>query len=400
MCRANCFTANVYIAEICGSKEICCNRGLGRKNIVRKMTCKMEIFIEKLIHLLNFWLFGIFIPSVYNGEICDLNFIFHCRVKLLYTLKMFPNLQADLLKEFGITVQGFYPGSSELILSGNRPEPYLKITGILNHQNILMCTCIGLLIQSAQKRISLEKLPAVLCAHGQNKGDFCYAEVYSNSLSQITLLICGPDDVPQKVSTIINSPEQKEVILANANAIQVIKGLPQCNFVQLLHHYGVYIQENVHRPSLVVQGYVQEEVMAVFSILSGAATSVAASVNTVVPVLPSFTHTEKFQYHCHPNFKSQIQEHVVDTLQQQLRVAILFFDSDVMTQYSPAKPVSESGGKAKKVVITLLLQSNFEEDFSDACGKLKVCTYCSYACVHKCSKKYKRSLLFLPYFCL
>jgi len=52
---------------------------------------------------------------------------------------MFPNLQNDLVKEFCITVQGFYPGSSELILSGNRPsfyEPYIKITGILNRQNV------------------------------------------------------------------------------------------------------------------------------------------------------------------------------------------------------------------------------------------------------------------------
>jgi len=297
---------------------------------------------------------------------------------------MFPNLQADILKEFGVTVQGFHPGSPELILSGNRPsfyEPYLKITDILNHQNVLTGTCFGLLIPSAQKRISLERLPAVLCACGQNAGEFCYAEVYSNSLSQIALLICGPDNVPQKVSMIINSPEHRELILASANTIQVIKGLPQCNFGQLLHHYGVYIQENVHRPSLVVQGYVHEEVMSVFSILSRAATSISASVNVTVPVLPSFAHIEKFQYHCHPNFKSQIQEYVADTLQKQLRVTILFLDSDFMPQSSPVKPVSESSSKPKKVAITLLVQSNFDEDFSDACEKLKVCTHC---CICMC----------------
>jgi len=107
---------------------------------------------------------------------------------------MFPNLQADLVKEFGITVQGFHQGSPELILSGNRPsfyEPYLRITNILDHQNVLTGTCFGLLIPSAQKRISLERLPAVLCTRGQNAGEFCFAEVYSNSLSQIALLICS-----------------------------------------------------------------------------------------------------------------------------------------------------------------------------------------------------------------
>jgi len=230
-------------------------------------------------------------------------------------------------------------------------------------------TCFGLLIPSAQKRISLERLPAVLCAHGQNKGELCYAEAYSNSFNQISLLICGPDDVPQKVGMIVNSPEHKELILSSADAIQVIKGLPQCNFRQLSHHYGVYIQENVHRPSLVVQGYVHEEVMSVFSILSVAATSIVSSANLSGPVPPSFSHTEKFQYYCHSNFKSQIQEYVADPLQQQLRVTISFIDPDVIPQSSPA---SESGSKSK---ITLLVQSNFDEDFSDACEKLKVCTY-------------------------
>ena len=315
---------------------------------------------------------------------------------MLYTLRIFPNLQADLEKEFSIAVQGFFPGSSQLVLSGNRSsfyEPYLRITNIINRQNVLTATCFGLLIPSAQKRISLERLPAVLCAHGQNNGEVCYAEVYSNSLSQVTVLVCGPDDVPQKVSAIINSPESKEVVLANVSAMQNLKSLPQCNFTQLLQRYGVYIKENPHRPSFIVQGYVQDEVMSAVSILSGAAASIPTPVSPPLPVLPSFTHTEKINYYCHPNFKSQIQEYVTEPLQQQLRVTISFLDSHLASQSSPAKHASEIGKNPKKAVISLLVHSNFEEDFSDACGKLKVCNcMCTYK--RKCDSSYF-SVLFI-----
>ncbi|XP_065897421.1 uncharacterized protein [Dysidea avara] len=306
-----------------------------------------------------------------NGLKIQVKIASSSKVKLLYILKMFPNLSSEILKDFGITIQGFQVGSTELTLSGDGRvfyEPYLKIVGILDRHNIMTASCFGLLIPSVQKWISLEKLPAVLCTQAESDSGFCYAETFSKSKNQISLSICGPGDVPQNISKILSSPEQMEVALFSTNVLQNLKASADCNFVQLLHHYGVYVFENVHGPSLVVQGYVKEDVMEVYSILSN---SIERFVKSHPRSLPRMAHIEKFQYNCDLNFKPLIQEFVTEPLQRKLSVTVLFVDPDAVLSNSSAKRSRRKKSNSKPATLTITVQSDAVKDFSIACRTLK-----------------------------
>jgi len=301
---------------------------------------------------------------------------------------MFPNLQNNVLKEFGVSIQGFQAGSTKLILSGSSQsldEPSLLITRILNGHNVTTETCIGLLIPSALKRISLEKLPAVLCASAENGKDFCYAKVFSNRTSKIILSICGPDNTLHKVKAILRSPKEKELSLVNTSVLQKLKESSGCNFPYLLRHYGVYILEHVHTTgcSLIVQGYVEEEVETAFSILSNAAAKHCSRSSSHLrmshhPMVSSSTskpffqktykYSETFEYECHPNLKSQVQEYVIKPLQKQLSMgaSISFLDSENNLLFDKS---SESNSKN---IITIMVKSSNSQDFLTACNKLKV----------------------------
>ena len=286
------------------------------------------------------------------------------RVKLLYILKMFPNLQSNVLKDFGVTIRGFQAGSTKLFLSGptqSLDKPSLIITRILNGHNVTTEACIGLLIPSAQTRISLEKLPVVLCASTENGNDFCYAKEFSKRPTKITLSICGPENALLKVKAILKSPKKKELSLANTSVLQKLKESPSCNFPYLLCQYGVYILEHVHTTgcSLTVQGYVEGEVDTAFSILSNAAAKFHSR---------TYCYSKIFQYECHPNFKFQIQECIVKPLQQQLSmgVSISFLDSDKIL------PLEKFSGSRGKNTITIVTKSNNSKDFMAACERLKV----------------------------
>jgi len=285
---------------------------------------------------------------------------------------MFPNLPNEILKDFGLNIQGFKVGSTELILSGVSNvfyEPYLKIVGILDRHNIVTAICFGLLIPSAQKRISLEKLPAVLCARGGDTGDFCYAEEFSSRQNQIMLSICGPGDVPQRVSEILSSPEQIEVSLFSTDVLRSLKISPDCNFIQLLHLYGVYVFENMYGSSLIVKGFVKEDVMAVYSMLSNA---IEKFVKSHPQSLPRMVHTEKFRYNCDLNFKALMQEFITEPLQKKLNVTVLFVDPDARLSNSSAKRTRKKS-KSKTDKLDIMVQSNAIEDFLTACSTLKVC---------------------------
>ena len=318
---------------------------------------------------------------------------------------MFPDLPCEILRDFSINIQGFQVGATELILSGNGHvfyEPYLKIVGIFDRHNIVTAICFGWLIPSAQKRISLEKLPAVLCAQGESNGEYFYAEEFSNRQNQITLSICGPGDVPQRVSEILSSPEKMEVALFSTNVLQRLKASPDCNFIQLLHDYGVYVFENMHGSSLIVHGYVKEDVMAAYSVLSNA---IERFVKSHPQSLPRMVHIEKFQYNCDLNFKALMQEFITEPLQRKLNVTILFVDPDVRLSAKKTRKKS----KSKTATLVIMVQSNAIEDFLTACRTLKVCVcvcvglcvcMCVYVytcvctvCVHTCAFK-----IFIVYF--
>jgi len=298
---------------------------------------------------------------------------------------MFPDLPCEILKDFSINIQGFQVGATELILSGDGHvfyEPYLKIVGILDRHNIVTAICFGLLIPSAQKRISLEKLPAVLCAQDETNGEYCYAKEFSNRQNQITLSVCGPGDVPQRVSEILSSPEQMEVALFSTNVLQSLKASPDCNFIQLLHDYGVYVFENMRGSSLIVQGYVKEDVMAVYSMLSNA---IERFVKSHPQSLPRMVHIEKFQYNCDLNFKALMQEFITEPLQRKLNVTVLFVDPDTRLSNSSAKRTRKKS-KSKTATLVITVQSNAIEDFLTTCRTLKVCVCaCVYLCLLVCT---------------
>jgi len=299
---------------------------------------------------------------------------------------MFPNLQSTVLKEFGVSIQGFQAGSTKLILSGpsqSLDEPFIMITRILNGHSVTTETCFGLLIPSALKRISLEKLPAVLCASAENGKDFCYAKAFSNRASKIILSICGPDNALHKVKAILRSPKEKELSLVNTGVLQKLKESSGCNFPYLLRHCGVYILEHVRTTgcSLTVQGYVEEEVETAFSILSNAAAKLHCSSHPRMshhPMVsssiskPFFQKTYKYsktiEYECHPKLKSQVQEYVIKPLQKQVSMgaSISFLDSEKILLFDKS---SESNSKN---VITIMVKSSNSQDFSTACNKLKV----------------------------
>ena len=311
--------------------------------------------------------------------------MFFHRIKLLYILRMFPGLQSDILKDFGVHIQGLLVGSTEVTLAGNGYvfyEPYLKIVGIFDRHNIATVICFGLLIPSAQKRISLEKFPAVLCVQGESGRGFCYAETLSDSRNQITLSVCGPVDVPYKVSSILSSPEQMEVALFSNDVLKWLKASPDCNFAQLLHTYGVYVFENVYGSSLVLQSYVKEDVMTVYSVLSN---TIEGFVKSHPRSLPKMVHSKKFQYNCHLDFKPLIQEFVTEPLQKQFSVTILFVDPDANLSNSSAKRTPRKKSKSKTATLAIMVQSNAVEDFVIACKTLKVNMQCTYT--HMRTKK-------------
>jgi len=309
------------------------------------------------------------------------------------------------LKDFGVCIQGFQPGSTQLILSGNQnlDEANAIITRIFNGHSVATETCVGVLIPSAQKRISLEQLPAVLCTHTENKKDFCYAEVFSNCQTKITLFICGPEDMPLKVKKILGSPKEKEISLTSTKALRKLKELPGCKFLDLLHRYGVYILEHVHGNgcSLTVQGYVEGEVDAAFSILSSTAAKFKMipqlrsashprtshrpqpSHHLIVPHPPRESYSQRsritcsktFQYDCHHKFKYHIQECIIKPLQKQLSVDVSILSSSEKTARSDKSPDSSN-----KDVIAVQIKSSSPKDFLSGCERLEV-SYMLY-CYH------------------
>lgn len=285
----------------------------------------------------------------------------------MYVLRFLPRVQADILKN-GVTIQGFQPGYTKLTLLGSSDgiyESYLLLSKIFDQHVVVKSACVGRLVPSAQKRISLENLPAVLCAHNES-GAICYADYYSNSHIPINILICGQGEVPSKVATILSQPDQQQLVLNSIDVVQKLKSLPECGFDQMFHKFGVFIQELTFKPALLIQGYIQAEVNEAFSILSRAARRFATSTDSTI--LPGMAHSEKFVYNCHPKYKSQIQEHVTEPLQKNLKVSFLFNDL-VQSLLSPVKDSSSSNNKTS---FEILVQSNTKEDFNHACQKLKV----------------------------
>ena len=293
-----------------------------------------------------------------------------CRAKLLFVLKFLSGVQNEILKKHGVTIQGFQPGSTKLTLAGSGNgiyESYLILSDIFDQHMIINGACVGRLIPSAQRRIALENLPAVLCVQNES-GMICYADCHSTIHRQISILICGAGDIPNKVATILSQPEQRELVLVSNDVLQNLKASPECSFDQLFRNFGVLIQENASKPGILIQGYIQTEVNEVFSVLSRAADRFT-TCSPNLSLVPSMAHSEKFLYSCHPKYKSQIQEYVTNPLQNRLKVSFLFND---LIKPLPSPSVK---GSSSSVSFEILVQSNCAEDFNLACEELKVRTY-------------------------
>ena len=276
-------------------------------------------------------------------------------------------------------MQGFQPGSTKLTLVGSGDgiyKSYLTLSGIFDRHMVINGTCVGRLIPSAQKKMALEDLPAVLCAQNES-GTICYADYYSSMHCQVSILICGAGNIPNKVATILSQPEQRELVLVSIDVLQKLKALPECNFDQLFHKFGVFIQENAFKPGILIQGYIQTEINEAFSILSravGRFTTCSPNLSLV----PSMAYSEKFLYNCHPKYKSQIQEYVTKPLQNRFKVSFLFND---LIKPLPSPPVKSSSSSDNKVSFEILIQSNSAENFNLACKELKVITQFAYICI-------------------
>ena len=291
-------------------------------------------------------------------------------------------MDKTILKDSNVKIQQLLKGSTEIAFSGNTEkfyESYIRITRIFDRQTVTTGKCFGLLIHSAQERLCLENLPAVLCAQNEDDGKLYYANAFARVEAQISVLICGPWCVPQKVQEILNSPEKEEINFPNIDVLQRVKKLPGCNFIELLHGYRVYISENVHKPSLIIQGYVRKEIMKVTSILSNAAEGF------ILPHPPGTvtTHTKKIQYHCHILFKSLMQKYVTMPLQNRLMVTITMIlsksdDVPEMLQYEVGS--AENKNKYQNITITAEVESNNLTDCSAAYEQMKVRTYCLFVC--------------------
>ena len=225
------------------------------------------------------------------------------------------------------------------------------------------------MVPSAQKRIELENLHAVLYTQNES-GAVCYAEHYSNSLCHISILICGPGEVPKKVAAILSQPEQRELVLINVDVLQKLKALPECSFDQLFHSFGIFIQENIFKPGLLIQSYIQAEVNEAFSVLSRAASRFTTH-SPDLPLVPGVAYSEKFEYNCHHKYKSQIQEHITEPLQKRINASFVFNDFSK----PPPSPVTSFSSTNNKVSFEIIVQSNNAEHFSLACEELKVCNH-------------------------
>ena len=287
-------------------------------------------------------------------------------------MKFLSQVQNEILKKHGVTIQGFQPGSTKLTLAGSDNgiyESYLTLSDIFGRYIIIKGSCVGRLIPSAQKRIGLENLPAVLCAQNEY-GTICYADCYSSMHCQISILICGAENIPSRVATILTQPEQRELVLASIDVLQKLKALPECSFDQLFYSFDVFIQENAAKPGILIQGYIQTEVNEAFSILSRAA-SRFTTCSPNLALVSSMAYSEKFLYNCHPKYKSQIQEYVTKPLQNRFEVSFLFNDL-IKPLSSPT--VKSSSSSDSKVSFEILVKSNNAEDFDLACKELKVIT--------------------------
>ena len=301
------------------------------------------------------------------------------RAKLLFVLKFLPQVKDEILKKHRVSMQGFYPGSTRITLLGSSEgiyEAYNILSGIFDRHLVINTVCIGQLVPSAQKRIALENLHAVLCTQNES-GAICYAEDHSRSVHQISILICGAGEVPNKVASILSQPEQRELVLINIDVMQKLKALPECSFDQLFHSFGVFIQENVLKPGLLIQGYIQAEVNEAFSILSKA----AGRFTTCSPDFPLAPDVACFKYNCHPKYKSQIQEYVTEPLQKRLNVSFTFND----LSKPPPSPVKDPSSTDNKASFEIVVQSNNAEHLSLARKELEVHNYiiaCMYVYVY------------------
>lgn len=297
-------------------------------------------------------------------------YLYIFRAKLLFVLKFLSDVQNEILKKHGVTIQGFQPGSTKLTLAGSGDgiyESYYTLSGIFDRHIVINGSCVGRLIPSAQKRIALDSLPAVLCAQNES-GTSCYADRYSSMHCQISILICGAGNIPSRVATILSQPEQRELFLASIDVLQNLKALPECSFDQLFHSFGVFIQENASKAGILIQGYIQTEVNEAFSILSRAADRLT-TCSPNLSLVPSVGYSEKFSYSCHPKYKSQIQEYVTKPLQNRFEVSFLFND---LIKPLPSPTVKGSSSSDSKVSFEILVMSNNAEDFDLACKELKV----------------------------
>jgi len=283
-------------------------------------------------------------------------------------------MDKNILKDSNVKMEQLFKGSTEIVLSGNTEkfyESYLRITRILDRQTVITGTCFGLLIHSVQERLSLENLPAVLCAQDEDNGELYYANAFSRVETQINLFICGLWSVPKKVQEILSTPEKQVIEFSSVEVLQSLKELPDCSFTELQRVYRVYISENVHKPIIVVNGYVRKEIMKVSLILSNAAKSFMFSHTPNV-----VTHAEEILYHCQTLFKSLMQKYVTTPLQSRLMVTILLSKSNGIPQLLPNEADSAGNkGKYQNIAITATVESNSLTDFSTANEQMKVCTH-------------------------
>ena len=281
---------------------------------------------------------------------------------------MFPNLDKSILKDCGVKIQQFYKGSTAIELSGNADkfyESYLRITRILERQSITEGKCLGLLIYSAQEQLSLENLPAVLCAQNKDNGELYYANAFAREATMISVFICGPWHVPEKALEILNSPLEDEINFPTFDSFEHVK--KSCDFTELQRSHRVYISDDPQKPSLTVQGYVRKEIVEVSSILSNAIKEISLQT-----VNHAELNTETICYSCHSLFKPLMQKYVTALLQNCLRVTITI--SDVMPQIFQSQAQNQAGNKTK-CTITAAIESQSSADFHAACVLMKVCMH-------------------------
>jgi len=292
---------------------------------------------------------------------------------------MFPNLDKSILKDCGVKIQQFYKGSTAIELSGNADkfyESYLRITRILERQSITEGKCLGLLIYSAQERLSLENLPAVLCA--QNNGELYYANAFAREATMISVFICGPWHVPEKALEILNSPLEDEIDFPTFDTFEHVK--KSCDFTELQRSHRVYISDDTQKPSLTVQGYVRKEIVEVSSILSNA----IKEITSLQAVNHAELNTETICYNCHPLFKPLMEKYIITLLQNCLRVTISI--SDVTPHISEPHAQNEAGNesKYKNTTITAAVESQSSADFHTACEQMKVQEYFVDCMLYEC----------------